>query len=135
MTEEQKARKREWRAKYREANREKVRAQNAKRRAAKLQRTPKWASHERMNKIYAVTKLHHVHVDHIVPLQGKNVWGLHVENNLQFLHPSENVRKHAKFDPETHVHEMPEVIAERQNKVMASLELTGVASFFAPRIH
>jgi hypothetical protein len=69
---------------------------NAKRRAVQIQRTPKWAD------INAITEFYRncpkgYHVDHIVPLQGKNVCGLHTLENLQYLTASENCSKRNKF--------------------------------------
>jgi hypothetical protein len=65
--------------------------------------TPAWADKKAIQAVYAEcrrrtkeTGKHH-HVDHIIPLQGKHVCGLHVENNLQVLPSHENVKKSNKY--------------------------------------
>lgn len=40
------------------------------------------------------------HVDHVIPLQGQNVSGLHVPENMRVIPALENIRKSNKFDPE-----------------------------------
>ena len=70
----------------------------AKRRAYKLQRTPKWLA---QNDLKAIQQIYQncpegYHVDHIVPLKGKNVSGLHVPWNLQYLPAIENLKKKNK---------------------------------------
>lgn len=94
------------RARY-AANPEKGAAKVAHRNAAKLQRTPPWADHEWIDHAYFVAadmtaKMGEKFVvDHIIPLQGKLVSGLHIYENLQILSASENIRKHNRFVPTT----------------------------------
>jgi hypothetical protein len=95
-TPEYKKRVREYSRKYRSFNRDKARASWMARYAAKLQRTPVWADLKAIEKFYKNCPKGH-HVDHIVPLQGKEVSGLHVEHNLQYLTASENCRKSNKL--------------------------------------
>ena len=68
----------------------------AKRRATKLNATPKFANLNKIKEIYKNCPKGYV-VDHIVPLQGKNVCGLHVEWNLQYLTPLENSSKYNRL--------------------------------------
>jgi hypothetical protein len=73
------------------------RATVARRRARKLQATPTWSDKSKIYNIYKNTPKG-FHVDHIVPLKGKNVCGLHVSWNLQYLTPAENRRKSNRFN-------------------------------------
>lgn len=74
----------------------------ANRKSAQLKRTPKWVGPEEhwlIKEAYALAALRTKvmgfswHVDHIVPLQGKIVSGLHVPNNLQVIPAVVNIRK------------------------------------------
>ncbi len=71
----------------------------ANRRAARIQRTPKWADLVAI-KLFYKSCPDGMTVDHIIPLQGKIVSGLHVANNLQYLTNGDNSKKHNRFDPE-----------------------------------
>lgn len=98
--------------KYKEKNRDKVNANHAKRKAAKLQRTPAWADQQKIRYHYSLAKYFEFitlgikyHVDHIVPLQGENVCGLHVPENLQVLRFDQNCSKNNKWNWDTQSHE------------------------------
>ena len=93
--------------KYCKNNRAKRNANWYKYFASKIQRTPKWLTKEHFLEIeefYTISKMFQLytgqkyHVDHIVPLQGKNVSGLHVPWNLTVLPESENCRKYNKYN-------------------------------------
>lgn len=77
---------------YLEANRGKTNAIKARYRASKLKATPSWANLEAIKNFYILCP-EGCHVDHIVPLQGVNVRGLHVLTNLQYLPAGENCSK------------------------------------------
>ena len=77
-------------------------ARNMRRHAAKLSRTPKWlspADHLQIASMYELAKILEActgkrhHVDHIIPLRGKYVSGLHVPYNLQVVPATQNLSK------------------------------------------
>ena len=89
-------------SKYAKQNRPKRNSFTAKRKAAKLNRTPPWLNKEHLQQIedlYLIAKMFQMytgqeyHVDHVIPLQGKNVSGLHTPWNLQVLPAKENLIK------------------------------------------
>lgn len=75
-----------------------------KRRAARLQRTPAWVDQPALLAAYVEAQARTeatgapYHVDHIVPLRGRMVSGLHVPWNLRVVPASENLRKYNKHD-------------------------------------
>lgn len=86
---------------WKKENPAQVYAATAKRRASKLMRTPVWLDATQKAEIdftyeYCAA-LRSIgmdyHVDHIVPLQGKTVSGLHMPFNLQVIHAKDNLRK------------------------------------------
>jgi hypothetical protein len=92
---------------YRKANRHLCNAYWMKRKASKLQATPPWLTQEQLEEIKSVYLLarecelitgDNYHVDHIVPLQNKNVCGLHVPWNLQVLPADINMSKGNRYE-------------------------------------
>lgn len=88
---------------WRKANPEKTAAQKAKRRANLKNAQPDWVDESELLKFYklrlemnAITGIEH-QVDHIVPLAGKNVCGLHVPWNLRVIPARENQSKKNKL--------------------------------------
>lgn len=65
--------------------------------------TPKWADHHQIKEKYQESKRITVetgivhHVDHIVPIKGTKVCGLHTHENLRVIPASLNVSKSNKF--------------------------------------
>lgn len=85
----------QWRNWYQKnQEKQKIKAQFEK--AEKLKRMPSWADKEAIAEFYRNCPPGY-HVDHIIPLRGKNVCGLHVIENLQYLPAKENLSKGNKF--------------------------------------
>lgn len=118
--EEAKVRRREYAANWRQNNRDKTsmymanwmsnpinrarfRIYNARRIQSIQKATPKWADKEQIFQVYIEAAERSkrdgikYHVDHIIPLHGQLVCGLHVETNLRVIPALENIRKGNRF--------------------------------------
>jgi hypothetical protein len=71
-------------------------AHNSARKRRVRQATPKWADLKVIEDFYK-NRPEGFHVDHIIPLKGKNICGLHVIENLQYLSEEDNLKKHNRF--------------------------------------
>lgn len=81
---------------YRKAHPEVHRRASFMRRKGVVQATPPWADKAAILAVYDLARSLDMHVDHIVPLRGKTVSGLHVESNLRPLPPLLNRMKGAR---------------------------------------
>ena len=88
-------------------NKARVLANKAKYRASKRNKTPTWVDKEHLWLIKQAYELAILrtkqfgflwHVDHIIPLNGVNVSGLHVIENIQVIPAAENLLKNNKYE-------------------------------------
>lgn len=86
------------RRRYLKGNRKASLARTRKYQAKRLERTPPWADLDAIQRFYEACPKG-MNVDHVVPLQGELVSGLHVLANLQYLTESENKSKNNSFEP------------------------------------
>lgn len=94
-------------SKYQKQNAGRYAAHCAKRSAIKQERTPSWLETKDLkyieclysisNRLSGCLQIKH-HVDHIIPLQGKRVSGLHVPSNLQVVSYFINLKKNNKYE-------------------------------------
>jgi hypothetical protein len=89
---------------YRERNRVEIRARLAASKEGRDKRRVLWANQDAILEVYRQAELMtritgrlHV-VDHIIPLQGRTVSGLHVETNLRVIEHHENAQKHNAWE-------------------------------------
>jgi G3E family GTPase len=101
--EQNKDRIKEYTTTWNKQNRPRLNALMAKRKARELQALPNWADLEAIKTEYLLAKWCskvtgiQYEVDHIIPLQGKKVCGLHTANNLQVIPMSDNRKKSNQF--------------------------------------
>lgn len=92
---------------YRKRNKERYNYLCQLRKLSLMQRTPKWLTDDDLWAIEEAYKLASLrtkmlgfawHVDHVIPLRGKAVSGLHIPSNIQVIPWLDNQRKTNKFE-------------------------------------
>lgn len=103
---EAKAKRQSYGKEWREKNPDKNCAKSNARRAMKMQRIPCWQSEDDLwllDEIYELAALRSKltgvphDVDHVIPLKGRLVSGLHTPTNLQVIPASDNAKKGRKY--------------------------------------
>lgn len=93
--------------KSRQKNAARINKANAEYHANKLMRVPKWLTDDDkwiIKEAYDLAVMRSKlfgfswHVDHIIPLKGKTVCGLHVPSNIQVIEGHINIRKNNSFE-------------------------------------
>ena len=96
----------DYQSNFYKANKERYVAASARRRAAQDSATPTWLTaidKAMIQEMYDVSEARYIqtgikhHVDHIVPINGKGVAGMHVPWNLQVITAHENLSKGWRF--------------------------------------
>lgn len=82
--------------KWRQSNKSYDAMRQRERHAKQIQAMPNWVNRDELKQIYLNCPTGH-QVDHIVPLRGEYVSGLHVPWNLQYLPGTENQRKGNRY--------------------------------------
>jgi hypothetical protein len=104
QSENHKARQKRW--SQSEKGRASITKRANKRNAIKLNAMPAWYNENEVNEIFKKSTRKTIQtgkayaVDHIVPLQGKSVCGLHVQGNLRVILASTNHKKNNHFTPD-----------------------------------
>ena len=92
---------------YRATNKGKINALCAARKKVVKQRTPAWLTSFDKLKIRCMYQLAAMytreneeawHVDHVIPLQGQQISGLHVPSNLRVIRGLENIKKKNRYE-------------------------------------
>ena len=73
--------------------------QNAEYKARERTQTPPWADKKAIAAIRRQARAEGLEVDHVIPLAGQFVSGLHVAANLQLISPAANRAKGNSFNP------------------------------------
>lgn len=97
---------------------------------AKWQRTPKWRDKDKIGAIERAAKRLGMTIEHVIPLRGEKVSGLHVHNNLAIVWQDDNFAKSNAF----HIYEeAPEMttsstLTPRQKEIKMQKDLISIHS-------